>query len=128
MRIAIPVTGDEVSASFGGCEAFRFYEDDHGRIVRRFRVPMEGSGAEAALTLLERYGIDALVCGALTAEEKRVLAPSGLLLRTDAAGGADEAALAYLGGAIAFDPANTCDYCGHRHECSMECAKEERDG
>lgn len=124
MRIAIPVTGDEVSASFGACEAFCFYEDDHGKIVRRFRVPMEGSGADAALALLERYGVDVLVCGALAAEEKRMLAMSGLLLSAGAAGGADDAALRYLGGAIAFDPANSCDYCGHKHECSMECKRD----
>lgn len=122
MRIAIPVDGDTVSASFDTCEAFQFYEDDHGRITRRFRVPMEGGGADAALALLERYGVDVLICGGVTPEEKRAFALAGLLLSTDAAGGADDAALAYLGGAIAFDPANACDYCGHRHECSMDCA------
>ena len=120
MRIAIPVTGDAVSASFGTCEAFRFYEDDHGRIVRQYSASVEG-GANAALGVLERYGVDVLVCGALRPEEKQMLAASGLLLSTDASGKADEAALRYLGGAIAFDPANTCTYCGHKHECSMDC-------
>lgn len=119
MRIAIPVIGDEVSASFGACEGFRIYEDDHGRIVRQFFVPSEGG----ALSTLERCGADVLVCGALGAEEKRTLAMSGVLLSPEASGSADEAALRYLGAAIAFDPANTCDYCGHRHECSMECIK-----
>lgn len=126
MRIAIPVTGDEVSASFGACEAFRFYEDDHGKIVRQFRASVEERSFDAALAALERYGVDVLVCGALSAEERKALAMSGLLLSPDASGDADAAALAYLGGAIAFDPANKCDYCGHKHECSMECEK--RDG
>lgn len=125
MRIAIPVVGDAVSASFGACEAFSFYEDDHGKIVRQFRVPMKDSGTDAALKLLERYGVDVLVCGALEAEEKQMLAMSGLLLSPDASGKADDAALRYLGGAIAFDPANTCDYCGHKHECSMECLRQQ---
>lgn len=124
MRIAVPTVGDEVSASFGACEAFHFYEDDHGKIMREFLVPVESSGAEAALAVLERYGVDVLVCGALRAEEKRLLAASGILLSTDAAGKADDAALRYLGGAIAFDPANSCDYCGHKHECSMECKRD----
>ncbi|MBE7003711.1 MAG: hypothetical protein E7425_05415 [Ruminococcaceae bacterium] len=121
MRIAIPVVGNEVSPSFGGCEAFRFYEDDHGRIVRQYRAEVT---AEGALAVLERYGVDAVVCGALDAEEKSMLAASGLLLSTDYEGDADAAALRYLGGAIAFDPANTCDYCGHKHECSMDCQSE----
>ena len=117
MRIAIPAAGEAVSATLDACEAFHFYEDDHGKIVRQFRVPMEGSGLAAVLALLERYGVDVVVCGALGAEEKRALASEGLLLAPGASGGADEAARAYLGQAIACDPSNTCNYCGHREEC-----------
>lgn len=119
MRIAIPVTGDTVSASFDACEAFCFYEDDHGRVVRQFRAPIEGSGADAALELLERYGVDVVVCGALSAEERRMLAMAGLLLSPDASGKADDAVRAYLGQAIACDPDNTCNYCAHRDECGV---------
>ena len=119
MRIAVPVTGEAVSAPFGACEAFCFYEDDHGKIVRQFRVPVEGSGFDAALVLLERYGVDVVVCGELSAEEKRALASAGLLLAPGASGGADGAVRAYLGQAIACDPSNTCNYCGHRDECGV---------
>lgn len=117
MRIAIPVAGEAVSARLGACEAFCFYEDDHGRIVRRFRVPMEGGGFGAALALVERYGVDAVVCGELSAEEKRALASAGLLLAPEASGGAEEAARAWLDRTVACDPSNTCNYCGHRDEC-----------
>lgn len=117
MRIAIPVAGEAVSARLGACEAFCFYEDDHGRIVRRFRVPMEGGGFGAALALVERYGVDAVVCGELSAEEKRALASAGLLLAPGASGGAEEAARAWLDRTVACDPSNTCNYCGHRDEC-----------
>lgn len=117
MRIAVPAAGEAVSARFGTCEALCFYEDDHGRIVRQFRVPVEETGFDAALGLLERYGVDAVVCGELSAEEKRSLASAGLLLATGASGRADEAARAWLGQAIACDPNNTCNYCGHRDEC-----------
>lgn len=117
MRIAVPVAGEAVSAPFGACEAFSFYEDDHGRIVRQFRVPLEGSGFDAALTLLEGYGVDVVVCGGLSAEEKRALASAGLLLAPGASGGADGAVRAYLERAVACDPENTCNYCGHRDEC-----------
>lgn len=117
MRIVIPAEGESVSARFGACEAFCFFEDDHGRIVRQFRVPMEGGGFGAALALLERYGVDAVVCGELDGEEKRALASAGLLLAPGASGGVEEAARAWLGQAIACDPDNTCNYCGHRDEC-----------
>ena len=117
MRIAVPVAGEAVSVPFGACEAFCFYEDDHGRIVRRFRVPVEGGGFDAALQFLEGYGVDVVVCGELDAEERRALTSAGLLLAPGASGGADEAVRAYLGRAIACDPSNTCNYCGHRDAC-----------
>ena len=67
MRIAIPIAGEEVFSPLGGAEAFRFYEDDHGRIVRQFLVPMEGSGTDAAIRLLERYGITVIALGSISA-------------------------------------------------------------
>ena len=35
---------------------------------------------------------------------------------------ADAAALQFLSGTVVFDPANTCNACGHGHTCSMDCA------
>lgn len=111
MRIAIPVVGDDVSAGLAGCEAVKFYEDDHGRILRQFSVPVE-SGADAALAVVERHGVDTLVCGPLTPEAKRALALAGLLVAQGYTGSADAAAKAYLGETIASDPNNTCHICG----------------
>lgn len=111
MKIAIPVTGDVVSVSLEASTGIVFYEDDHGRIVRREHVGTEG-GFDAALSLLERRGVDALVCGTLPPEEKQALALSGLLLSQDFGGAADDAARAYLDRTIASDPNNTCHRCG----------------
>ncbi len=119
MRIAVPIAGGAVSGRIGACEAFRFYEDDHGRIVRQYEEPVERPGFDAALALLERRGADVLLCGAPDEAERRALAAAGLLLATDASGGADEAVRAYLGRAIACDPDNDCNYCGHRTECEL---------
>ena len=121
MRIAIPVARDEVFATLGGAEAFHFYEDDHGKIVRQFLVPMETSGTAAAIELLERYGIDALICGKVSEEERREAGAAGIMLFPDAAGSADKAALAFLSGTVVFDPNNACNACGHGHSCSMDC-------
>ena len=121
MRIAIPIAGEEVFSPLGGAEAFRFYEDDHGRIVRQFLVPMEGSGTDAAIRLLERYGLDALICGAVSESERREAGLAGIMLFPNAAGRADDAALAFLSGTVVFDPDNSCNACGHGHACSMDC-------
>ena len=69
MRIAVPVSNDRTAETLSGIEGFQFFEDDHGRIVRRFFVPRAGEGAAAAVAQLEPYGVDALVCGALNPEE-----------------------------------------------------------
>lgn len=119
MRIAVPVTGEDAVAPVGACEAFCFFEDDHGKILRQYSAPVEGTGFDAALSTLERYGVDVLVCGALDEEERKRLAASGLLLSTDASGSAEDAARRWLGGAIACDPDNDCNYCGHKDECEL---------
>ena len=119
MRIAVPVTGEDVSERFGACEALRFFEDDHGRITREFSAAMEMPGFDAALAVLERHGADVVLCGALTAEEKRALAMSGLLIAEGTRCTANEAVRAYLNATVVCDPNNTCNYCGHRENCDV---------
>ncbi len=120
MRIAVPVAGEEISEAFGACEAIALFEDDHGRIVRRTRRDMDARGFEAALALLERCSADVVVCGALAEEEKRALAQAGLLLAPGFCGDAEAAVRAYLDRAIACDPDNDCNYCGHKDVCGLE--------
>lgn len=120
MRIAVPAAGETVSTSFGACEAIELFEDDHGRIVRRTRREMDARGFDAALALLERCGVDVVVCGALAEEERSALAQAGLLLAPGFSGGAEAAVRAYLGRAIACDPDNDCNYCGHKDACELE--------
>lgn len=121
MRIAIPVTTDDTLAPLGSAAAFHFYEDDHGKVVRQFLVPAEQPGLDAAIALLERYGIDSLVCDAVSEDERREVAMAGIMLFPSAAARADDAALAFLSGTVAFDPTNTCNACGHGHACSLSC-------
>lgn len=120
MRIAIPTDRDAVSSSLGTCSAFRFYEDDHGKVVRQFLVGAEG-GIDAALALLERYGIDALVCGNISDPERKAVTSAGIIFFPTASASPDDAVLQFLGGAIVFDESNTCNACGHGHTCSMNC-------
>ena len=97
MRIAIPVAGETVASPLGDAEGFRFYEDDHGRIVRQFLVPMEERSTKAAIDLL-----------------------AGLMLFPGYVGEADEAALRFLSGSIVSDPNNHCNACGFKGACSLK--------
>ena len=91
MRIAVPVSNDRTAETLSGIEGFQFFEDDHGRIVRRFFVPRAGEGAAAA----------------------------GILLFPTFSGTPEEAALAFLGGTVARDPNNKCNACGFQSSCSL---------
>lgn len=119
MRIAIPVRGDEVFSPMGEAEAFHFYEDDHGRITRQFLVPMEKAGLDSALELLEQYGIDALICGAASDEERHAVGTAGVMLFPGVSGKADDAALGFLSGSVISDPNNHCNACGFKGACSL---------
>ncbi len=119
MRIAIPVRGDEVFSPMGEAEAFHFYEDDHGRITHQFLVPMEKAGLDSALELLEQYGIDALICGAVSDEEHHAVGTAGVMLFPGASGKADDAALGFLSGSVISDPNNHCNACGFKGACSL---------
>lgn len=120
MRIAIPVRGDDVFSPMSGAEAFHFYEDDHGRIMRQFLVPLPQPGLEGAIALLEQYGIDALICGAVSDEERRAAGMAGLMLFPGASGKADDAALGFLSGSVVSDPSNHCNACGFKSACSLK--------
>ena len=119
MRIAIPVRGDEVFSPMGEAEAFHFYEDDHGRITRQFLVPMEKAGLDSALELLEQYGIDALICGAVSDEERHAVGTAGVMFFPGVSGKADDAALGFLSGSVISDPNNHCNACGFKGACSL---------
>lgn len=120
MRIAIPVAGETVASPLSDAEGFRFYEDDHGRIVRQFLVPMEERSTKAAIDLLERYGIDALLCGTIDENERIAVGTAGLMLFPGYTGEADEAALLFLSGSIVSDPNNHCNACGFKGACSLK--------
>lgn len=117
MRIAVPVTGGLVAASLAGSEGFRFFEDDHGRVVRSFLVPRDGT---PAVDQLEQYGVDALLCGEPSDREKRALAASGIMLFPHFSGDAERAVLDFLSGTVARDPANKCNACGFQSACSLK--------
>lgn len=119
MRIAVPVLNGAVAASPAVSEGFRFFEDDHGKLVRSFFVAREAEGAEAAVEQLEQYGVDALLCGMPSGEEKLTLAASGIMLFPHFSGDAEQAVLAFLGGAVARDPNNKCNACSFQSSCSL---------
>ena len=63
---------------------------------------------------------DTLISGELgLSGEVRTVRRGTMLLAEAAAEAADDALRVYLGAAIACDPTNDCNYCGHKTECAM---------
>lgn len=118
MRIAVPVSGSNIAPTLKSAEGFRFYEDDHGRITREFFAAPEEQGIDAAVALLERYSVDALLCAKAEEDERRAVASAGLMLFPTVADTPEAAAFAFLSGSIFSDPNNTCNACAHRASCA----------
>ena len=76
--------------------------------MREFLEPMEESGTDAAVGLLERYGIDALLCGTIDDTERTAVGMAGIMLFPGYSGKADDAALRFLSGSVVSDPNNHC--------------------
>ncbi len=121
MRIALPVKDGLVHHELGGADGFQFYEDDHGKVKVQYYESLAEHSTDAAVTLLERHGIDALVVPSLSDEERRAAFAAGIMFLPGFSGEPQQAALAFLSGATGFDPNNPCHACGHNGGCSMEC-------
>ncbi|MBR7146808.1 MAG: NifB/NifX family molybdenum-iron cluster-binding protein [Oscillospiraceae bacterium] len=121
MRIALPVRDGVVHTALGSADGFQFYEDDHGKVKVQYFEALSEKSTDAAVELLERHGIDALVVPSLSDEERRAAFAAGIMFLPGFSGEPQQAALAFLSGAIGFDPNNPCNACGHNGGCSMEC-------
>ncbi len=121
MRIALPVKDGLVHAALGSADGFQFYEDDHGKVKVQYFEALSEKSTDAAVELLEKHGIDALVVPSLSDAERRAAFASGIMFLPGFSGEPQQAALAFLSGAIGFDPNNPCNACGHNGGCSMEC-------
>ena len=123
MRIAIPVVSGEVFSPLANAEAFHFYEDDHGKIVRGEKVSKskasKGDDVIDPVILIERYGIDALLCGTIDDTERTAVGMAGIMLFPGYSGKADDAALRFLSGSVVSDPNNHCNACGFKGACSL---------
>ena len=70
--------------------------------------------------VLERYGIDALLCGTIDDTERTAVGMAGIMLFPGYSGKADDAALRFLSGSIVSDPNNHCNACGFKGACSLK--------
>lgn len=125
MRIAVTYEDGNVFQHFGHTEQFKIYDVSDGKVVSVCIEDTKGSGHGALAGLLSSLKADVLICGGIGAGAQAALAEAGIQIYGGVTGGADEAAVAYLAGNLAFDPDARCDRheqesCGEGHSCGED--------
>ena len=118
MKLAVTYDNGAVFQHFGKTEYFKVYEVEDGAILSAKVIGTEGAGHEALADFLAAQGIDIVICGGLGDGAQAALAEAGIEVISGARGDADEAAEAFLDGALASAGAN-CDH--HDEEAGGGC-------
>lgn len=119
MIIAIPYENGNIFQHFGRTEQFKFYEAENGEIQNAVIRSTDGKGHGELVTFLAANGADVLICGGIGGGAQSALAAAGIKLYGGVSGEADNAANAYVGGALSYNPDVHCDHHGHGegHTC-----------
>lgn len=118
MRIAVAYEDGNVFQHFGHTERFKVYDVEDGKIALATTVNTNGSGHGALADILQKCGVDTLICGGIGAGAKRALAEAGIALYGGVSGSADQAAEDLLAGKLNYNPAVECEHHSEHHHGS----------
>ena len=119
MKIAIPYENGMVFQHFGHSPAFKVYEIEAGRVVSASVAEVVGSGHGALAGFRKALGAEALICGGIGGGARTALAAAGIAVYGGVRGDADEAAEAFAGNVLQFDPCARCSH--HDHGADHDC-------
>lgn len=122
MKIAVAYENGDVFQHFGHARQFKLYEVRESKVLETELLDTDGYGHEALATLLERNGVDLLICGGIGAGAEAALKAACIVICPGVSGKADDAVAAFLRGELRFGGAN-CDHHGegHDHEAADGC-------
>ena len=115
MKIAVTYENGGVFQHFGRTESFKVYDIADGKITSSAVIGTNGSGHGALAGLLNKGGINTLICGGIGAGAKNALAGAGIELLGGVSGDADKAVSDYLAGRLSYDSEAECDHHDHAH-------------
>lgn len=130
MRIAVTYdnTNGEVFQHFGKTEFFKIYETENDKVLSAEVLSAGGVGHEALAGVLARGGVDVVICGGLGAGMQAALADAGIRVVSGAAGDADRAVEAFLGGTMESQGVNCEHHSCHGTEDEAVSGRETADG
>jgi len=122
MKFAIPYEDGKVFQHFGHAPAFKVYVAENGKIVESHVEAVNGSGHGALAGFLGKLGVAALLCGGIGGGARIALAEAGIQVYGGVRGDADEAAEAFAGGVLQYDPNARCSHHDAHHGSGHDCA------
>ena len=106
MRIAVTYDNGEIFQHFGHTESFKLYVTEDGKITSSEVIGTDGEGHSALAGLLDKNGIDVLICGGIGDGAINALNDAGIEVYSGISGDADEAVKAFLNGELTPSGAN----------------------
>ncbi len=100
MKIAIPVYGDNVSNVFDFAHRLLLVDIENGKVVNRSEVALESQSLPQRAGQLKSFGVDVLVCGAISRVLMHMLTSSGIQVLPYVTGSIDDVLQAYLTGQL----------------------------
>ncbi len=95
MRIVVASDGLDIAPHFSQCLNYNFYTTKSYEIVDSQNIPSQGSSPEECAKLLDKIGVDTLICNGITPTTKSAFEAHGIVVVTQATGNALQAAEAY---------------------------------
>jgi flavin reductase (DIM6/NTAB) family NADH-FMN oxidoreductase RutF len=92
MKFSVAVKGADVSKDIGCCDTFLIFEEKCGKIIMRQIIDNPGHKPDSLPGFLEKFKIEALLCGDMDEQTVQALAEKEIRVVTDVSGKADKVA------------------------------------
>ncbi len=101
MKVAIPVWSDQVSTVFDFARHLLLVELDDGNEIGRSKHPFQEGSPIFRAKKLSRFGVEVLICGAISRPLARIVASHGIEIIPFVSGTVNDVLNAYLTGRLA---------------------------
>ncbi len=102
MRIAVTCTEQETIENLAEAELFRIYEIENGSIKDSELVRTINAGHRIIAPFLADKSVEALICGKIDKQAKRIYSRHGLLLYPEQSGPAEQIVKNFLSGQFKY--------------------------
>lgn len=121
MKVAVSYKDGKVYEHFGHTEAFKIYVIKDNRVLTSKVLPVEEDGHETLAVFLNKYLVEAVICGGIGGGAIQALERFDIAVFADVAGDADQAVEDLLADRLIRTVAPNCDHACSEHGCTHPC-------